>query len=329
MSDPKLIDHFKPQVVNTCLALIDRAIPIDLGPEKGGVLQPVDSRFQEICEVGMLVGVWVQPKMYPTRPVGIWSPKHIHTIKNYAEKRGLETVARLQTDSPDWGLELLGIRGSQIVFGLNHPIGEFAEESVLLFGLDHEWGHIRDRKWIRCNNPKLEEVLTNQRGSAAEIVELIETYLKLIREKVPKSEVEEFDTIAQQIFREFQDEKYLSNVLSILVEIIRMGEEIHDLRLEGYLLNPLGTHFRKGLSQGRRDSLAVKTTGGQKIDVRGLSYLARLQEAGLWEKFKRLPDFDPETVDKFDPKLVEFFRTCIRAAAELQASEGQCPNPQK
>lgn len=179
----------------------------------------------------------------------------------------------------------------------------------LLFGLDHEVGHIRDHQLVAAVHPASKIFFeTGKIESQREYVGLANTYIALFRRRVPQVDVERFDLLRRATFGDFSSHRAgeAVNILWFLSEFLRTGEEVHDPRFEILISS---ASFSSAF--GRKPPYEE----GWGTDPLQVFRVASLKEAGLWEKFTKQPGYNLKMVERVDSRYVEFFRMCIRAAS--------------
>ncbi|OGQ05736.1 MAG: hypothetical protein A2W61_06030 [Deltaproteobacteria bacterium RIFCSPLOWO2_01_44_7] len=306
-------------IKETCEAIQAVGFPIAL---QNAIIAPNNPEHGAICERFLQEAVTKQRELVSNHQPSIWSHHQIQTIADYAKKHGLSVLVL-----GPFAQSLSALVG-QIRIGLMTYV-EFKNEFSLSFALDHEVGHMRDFQFIARQYPEIEGMEEPVDHSAYvrthrdKVMRYIEAFKKLFKKKIPKKDQNRFDALAQEIFGNPQamDNQQVNKVANFIAELFRMGEEIRDPRKENEIFGSdiyIKVFGKEGIDQ-KKDRIAnggLQTPTGQKIDANMILFMATIQEAGLWEKFRKRPGFDPNSIRHINLKHVEFARICIRAAAQ-------------
>lgn len=291
----------------TCFVMHDLGIPIDFGGEEGVILPSARDYFVN-C-VGLLSQASQYQKEVLHMTPSLWDSKTLRMVKDYANRKGLR-VSLVPPQHPS-GIEssLIGTTFSgNLMLGLAQKVPKKSE--TLQFILDHEWGHIGDGFIIARHFPAAGELLAGGIRTLEDKKSVIGFFMELAAQKMPLADQKQFRELGEKFFKDAPaqgDEKTWLSVYQKISELFRYGEEIGDPRL-GSLFDESFLTLKKG---------SMESSGGKNPELqmdRGIK-VARLLEAGLWEKFKQRPDFDPNTVNDLNPDHILFFRMFIRAAS--------------
>ncbi|OGQ04346.1 MAG: hypothetical protein A2W61_05495 [Deltaproteobacteria bacterium RIFCSPLOWO2_01_44_7] len=304
-------DDFK--IKETCAAIKEAGFQIDLNPY-AEILTPDFNIFDPICEAMLQDSINLQKRRFPDRKAQIWTSSFIQTVDSYAKKYGFSVL--ILNPAHPFGSVTLATVGKNLVLGAGSTIN--FTESGLIFILDHEVGHFRDQNLLKVLYAEVAGVVEKGSSSLQEGIQLSRAYLDLFRRQIPQSRRTKFNELVESIFGDFSllSIEEFQNVIAVLSEVLRYGEEIFDNRLVENVFSPAYFHLKKhGPSKAYYVGKGIKKKGEKFIDLVRLLALARYQESGLWEKFKKQPDYDPDSIKHLDPSHIEFFRMCIRAAS--------------
>ena len=115
-----------------------------------------------------------------------------------------------------------------------------------------------------------------------------------------------------------------SNIFALfdtIDEVFRYGEEINTATFRSYAMSDHFPFYKKPTPNfvGERYDPFI-TPENKRIDLKLSFARARLEEAGLWEEFQAKlstsDKYDPSSVGKEDPEVVEFLRLALRGSGK-------------
>lgn len=302
------IDYSKlPEQI--CQVIQVANFPLVTDVPKTGTLQPSEARFHRVCESILSHIIKNRQKGNSKTDPQVWTPFLLQTVRTYVAKHQLkaQVVFEKPTGLPSPLMVSGGVLGLSLI-----PPNAFTESS-LLYALDHEVGHLRDFKRMGEILPDSKPFLEKGRLQFPEFMFLIFSQLLVMEKKMTPPEKARFEVLIADVFHNFEgltihqaSERY-----TIITELFRWGEEIHDPRFEANSLNDTSfSRYRKKTPEEKG-----KETNSFESVFALAGITASLQEAGLWNKMTRRKDYDADKVGQIDPKMIEFCRLAIRASS--------------
>lgn len=290
----------------------DQGMSVDIGPPAGGIISPDNPDYGRICEAHLWSGFFFQREAF--RDSRIWNPTLVATVRDFHRRHGVRIGLCGVQHPGGCGVHHASSHGTRIQLGL----GGWIEPDVLDLKsvLLHEKGHIRDISLVKFLNPRAGALLENEGAiTQDEVRELIRAHLAIIRRGIPKDKRAEFDRLAMDVFgpveRILTDK--LAEVIRILTELLRHGEEILDPKFSANLPKREESLLLKG---GPNESVYSSSEIESRIMVTEL-LVAKLQAAGHWERFRRsnAHKIDPEKLSRLNQTHIRFFRIGIEASS--------------
>ena len=308
------------QIRETCAALLSAGFPIvtmRAGSSQHFLVESQDPLFVERCEKLFTSVVEFKKKTHPESVPQIWTSSLISTIYDYAQKHHLQVI--FQTVSK----AAIGTDGQNTVW-ISIGVGSTFNESSLLYTLDHEVGHLRDKQLLLTYFPTLHDYFLQQPFPDNGYLELCNDYLELFIRNMSPSEKNKFQKSFRDFFGDFRsmDRTRLSAIVRVLGELLRFGEEVHDTRFSDAKLNRPDHYLKKGFVVHSAGASGEMADIGNGLDVTTSIFAAEIQEAHLWDSLKQREDTDPEAIKYITQhqKVVDFLRNCIRAASRYYPS---------
>lgn len=308
----------EPNISKTCAVIKEFEISIEAAPwGQPQLLSSQSPSFEKKCHK-IFSAVLMAEKM-DNMPPSIWQPWQIKTVQEFAKKHGFKTVINARVGGGSYFDSLSILAATRTIYaGVAMQTHNITEEA-LKFKLDHEFGHIRDMNIFESLQPDALPLLLSENLTWEEFVEMTNAHLKVLREGVPTDQRARFDQYVQHLFGDLsaRDFNELGIIVRYLGEAIRWGEEIMDPRI-------FGGNKNTGLLRGTpptRNRWKLTNSNGVLFPMGDIAFIAMLQEAGLWEKYQALPDFNKDVLKEINPEYVDFFRLCIRAGNKLQKQQ--------
>jgi hypothetical protein len=309
MADPHVVQ-------STCRTLYREKVILDVGPRQGGRIDPVRGKVSQsdyllLCAMNALP--FLEQRERTGERLRFWTPTMIQQIARFARAHGL----RLAIYGPETTTHALG--GRIIVSGqelqLTLVTHSFWEEEHLTYALDHELGHVRDHMRLARRYPEIKKLLQSGAMSLEASRSVLRAYFDLIGQQLTGVDQTEFIGLANTIFGR-PSRATVGNMrvfLMLLSEALRYGEEVRDPRLRRFILSRDFDHLKKrpGVVQQK-----AKPRPGV-IDLGPALSIALIQEAGLWKKYRRLPNIDHRLIESVDAQHIHFFRLAIRGASRI------------
>lgn len=307
-----------PKITETCWAIRDAGFPILTETERGErlIIKRTDPRLIPYCEEILDKTVKFFAKKDPTTSPRIWTSPLIKTVSDFAEKHGL-TVVMQSVDMPATlvtdGKSTIGLSLSGIV--------RF-DESTLLSRLKHEHGHMEDQKILLKNFTQLAPYLATRKVPFEGKVEIVYAYLNLFEAKMSSKEKDKFRQLSRELLGNVTtlSDGELITLIAMLGEALRYGEEVKTPSFQNELAVLLAQKNHM-LMHGRLDRNQTDTEYSQFKEFKGVDIAptvvaAQLKEAGKWDELEKRGDLDRTQLEylRTQPRYVEFFRMCIRAA---------------
>ena len=276
--------------------------------------------FDSACQVVFQDASDYFRRLPPQYPMYIFSPQQVVSAARFARSHGFQTVT---------------------LYGSEHPLARYLfssalEDKIKNFGLgargpqrtttvgeeqamDHEWGHLRDMHLIRRDRKvdrRLREIEAGRELGKEDFRAAANRILDLIRTGIPSDQQAFFRNESARVFGSLDamDEDRLAEVVKVLLEALRYGEEMHDARLPG--IAEQEKYFFPNILRGAgsdADKMSVFKTNRDAGYLLMVNAVARLQVIGLWEKFRSTQPVDNHLVTLLDPQDLAFFQLCLRA----------------
>lgn len=234
---------------------------------------------------------------------------HIRQIGKYATKHKLGVIIKGYDVLPGSALAMMG---TMICV---RPRNAFVVP--LSRTLDHEFGHVRDKRLIAAYAPALKSAMKKIKLSESEMRLYISTIMKLMREGLSQSDQLKYDKLRKEMLGDLDqyDARGIMLLIMCFAELFRAGEEILDERFESAVKDlSFGPLKKDGPTENYYRRRSITNHKGERVDLCRVLYAAMLQEAVLWERFTQLPDYDPNSIRYIQPNHLKFFRLCIRGA---------------
>jgi len=264
-------------------------------PDTRTTLDPTDSLYGAACAEELQKATTILGKQSDSSSL---SPSTVvRTVVDFARRHGLAVRFRgVSLSQPNSDLATLP---RTIFLGIG-AFYTFHSVADLQYGLEHEWGHVLDKRLIDEELAMCGEFSSEEKSFAL---------LRLMQDQIPDpAERARFDALAQEIFGGGFDQNITRKILA---ETLRFGEEIRSEGIESRAMRsparlPREEEIRWGLQ--RRD--------GTWIDMRRLLWRAAIESVpGLWQKVSQRSDFEETGLQDLNPRYVEFFRMAIQAAS--------------
>ncbi len=296
----------------TCQAIREAEIPIDLGKGRGGLIEPFWPEFQARCRG--LLNTAAEEQQRRVGRVQIWQSPLLQTARDFLQRHNLRGEL-IGPDHPSGlGTAIAGVEPGRVSFGLSRPIPQ--DPQNLQFILDHEAGHLRDRVLIRRFHEDTASWNRYFDGTATflDLMAMHQAFQSMILERLGEEDRQKFP-IRMNRMGGSSPQRGANEVVEeirLFSELIRAGEEVADPRLRTFAMSTDFVDFKKqGPKMGRGNYHS-------RIFVR-----AKLEVAGIWDDFSKLPDFDPTESDDLDPEDLLFCRSAIIAARTYFSTPSQ------
>ncbi|MBI4366395.1 MAG: hypothetical protein HY543_06225 [Deltaproteobacteria bacterium] len=280
-----------------CASAVRNKIPIDIDIGDGAEpLQPAEPEYVKACERALSNAEKFQRALGGTPR--LWTAAMIDRMGDFKRRYGVPIKFRLLDGHGQLLTFQFSNSGAWIDIGILADAPPSAE--VVPFSLDHEYGHIRDRRFLETSVPALVPIFAHApQYSQSDLLDITRAIVTLLRARIAGSDQPSFDEQVRFVLGVLP----LPKQYQLLIEVLRYGEEVHDARVvERDRLWPSNL-FEAGAHIMVEASLRAVTR-------------ARALEAGTWHFIEQSPAFDPRSVTSLKTTQVDFFRRCIRAAAE-------------
>ena len=250
-----------------------------------------------------------QRRFYGPKPK-LPTSSHIRQIGEFVKKHNLK-VRIIGYDDPGSYLSIDSWNGR---VGIHPRFPSLHDPSLLAFCLQHEHGHFRDFRLIMA-------YMLKSKGNimfVPEPREFLLAEIKLMREGLSKSDQVEFDRLQKEVLGDLgrYDDQEFELIRRYFSDLFRAGEHILDEGFEDVMVNDFADLRTARMSEDTYRRLSITNHQGERVDLLRVVLVAMIQEANLWQKFIRLPGYNPDSLRYIRPNHLRFFRLCVRGASK-------------
>ena len=278
-------------------------------------LLPVASsdKYMDQCQKIFEDAKAFQRQMSGNCKLQLLTASHIRQIGSFAKRHGMG-VAILGYDAA-FG-STFAVSAKTLRLSPRAPL-LMPEPKWVKWALDHEYGHIRDRKLISTYAPELKDALKTNRWTISGLKKYISTMMEIMRAGLSKSDQVEFDRLQKEVLGNLDEYNTweLVKLAKWIGEYFRRGEEILDERFEDYMMDDRSLPLKISKSDHYYHKKGITNHKGELIDLKRIYAAAPLQEANLWNRFTQLPNYRPNSLRHIKPDHLRFFRLCVRGAS--------------
>ncbi len=306
MTSPlKINDKTQQEIKSTCEELFQQGFML-AKKESGRLIglpatPATHDRYLQTCTDELKSVYQLEIKTYPKIAPRIWQKNHVTKAGVFAKQHDLKPFFALSSHPYSNGLFTTDPIHHQLYLGASARI----ISDDIRIELDHEYGHVTDFDTLKKIFPeKAEEI---KAGKISKL-ELINLFYKAIEKKLTSSEKNESFYQSKALLIDSISQSHPDDLLLILEEVFRSGEEILDRRFKKRELQL--DEVPSFISRSRGKLIPPGT-----VVLPVLWFVAFIQEGNIWSEYQKRTDFNPEIAKGLHSDDIAFFRTLIRGAS--------------